>query len=384
MIDIHIGTCPSRWSRRDRALFLPVKVESDKTIRAIEVSMEGDGSGPFRVEFPGRRDGRWCGGIAWKPEITGEWWPLVKAFETLDNEGPKGQRRGAHKVQVTEEVIFLPADPAGPASFQIRAAFYYPWFVGPTGWGPGTVYHPTLGRYDLADPNIIDQHISALEYGRFDAAISSWWGQSTRTDLMLPRLLERSEGHVLRWAVYHEFEGHTDPTVEQIRSDLRYIRDRYASHPNYLKIGGRFVVFVYSADDGADCTVASRWKQANDVGAYVVLKSVVNYSDCPYQPDGWHQYGPANAVQTTWDNAGRLHSFNISPGFWHVEEGQPRLERDLARWQKDVRDMVSSGARWQLTTSFNEHGEGTGVESCAEWSSPSGYGAYLDALHATV
>lgn len=350
--------------------------------KAVELSMEGDGSGPFRIEFPGRRDARWFRGAAWKPEITGEWWPLVKAFEKLDG-NPSAMRRGPHKVTVTEDHVHLPADPAGPAPFSIRAAFYYPWFVGAHGWGEiGTRYHPTLGRYDLLDPAIIAAHVRALEYGRFDAAIASWWGQGHPTDGRIGALLERSEGHALRWCIYHEMEGHTNPTVEQIRNDLAYIRERYAGHPNYLKIGGRAVVFVYNADDGASCDVATRWRKANDKGDfYIVLKAVGNYDECPDQPDGWHQYGPANDVQTTWDNAGRVHSYNISPGFWHGEESAPRLARNLERWKGNIRDMIASGARWQLTTSFNEWGEASSIESADEWASASGYGAYLDALH---
>jgi hypothetical protein len=43
--------------------------------------------------------------------------------------------------------------------------------------------------------------------------------------------------------------------------------------------------------------------------------------------------------------------------------------------------MVASGEPWQLVTTFNEWGEGTAVEAAEEWSSPSGYGQYLDALH---
>ena len=43
--------------------------------------------------------------------------------------------------------------------------------------------------------------------------------------------------------------------------------------------------------------------------------------------------------------------------------------------------MVASNARWQLVLTFNEWPEGTSVESAREWASPSGYGAYLDALH---
>jgi hypothetical protein len=50
----------------------------------------------------------------------------------------------------------------------------------------------------------------------------------------------------LRWAVYYEREGYDDPSVDQIRSDLAYIRDFYASF--------------------------------------------TGYASCPEQPDAWHQY----------------------------------------------------------------------------------------------
>jgi len=43
--------------------------------------------------------------------------------------------------------------------------------------------------------------------------------------------------------------------------------------------------------------------------------------------------------------------------------------------------MVASNAVWQLVLSFNEWPEGTSVESAREWETPSGFGAYLDALH---
>jgi hypothetical protein len=77
-----------------------------------------------------------------------------------------------------------------------------------------------------------------------------------------------------------------------------------------------------------------RWKEANTVGAYVVLKVFGGYRDCPAQPDGWHQYGPAVA--------------------------------------RDDQSPFSS---------FNEWGEGTSVESAEEWATASGYGTYLDILH---
>jgi hypothetical protein len=43
--------------------------------------------------------------------------------------------------------------------------------------------------------------------------------------------------------------------------------------------------------------------------------------------------------------------------------------------------MNASPLPWHLVETFNEWGEGTAIESAQEWSTPSGYGAYLDALH---
>jgi hypothetical protein len=55
----------------------------------------------------------------------------------------------------------------------------------------------------------------------------------------------------------------------------------------------------------------------------------------------------------------------IAPGFWKSGEA-PRLLRDLPRWRGNIRDMVASGARWQLVVSWNEWGEGTQVEASTE------------------
>jgi hypothetical protein len=121
--------------------------------------------------------------------------------------------------------------------------------------------------------------------------------------------------------------------------------------------------------------MADRWKQANSVGAYIVLKVFLGYRSCASQPDGWHQYAPAVA-----DDNQAPFSFTISPGFWKVGESQ-RLARDITRWRQNIYDMIMSNAFFQLITTFNEWGEGTAVENASEWSTASGHGEYLDALH---
>jgi hypothetical protein len=259
----------------------------------------------------------------------------------------------------------------------IRAAFYYPWF--PQAWNQGGVYPytnylPSPGYYNSSDLTTVKNQIKAMQYGKISAGISSWWGQGHHTDDRVATLLSAATGSGFLWTLYYEEEAYGDPTVDQIAADLSYIRDKYAASPSFLKIDGRFVVFVYA--DGTDsCDMVDRWNRANTVNAYVVLKVFSGYRLCSSQPQGWHQYNPAQAADSQGAN-----SYSISPGFWQKNQS-PRLERDLARWQQSIRAMVNSGAQFQLVTTFNEWGEGTSVESAATWASTTGYGAYLDALH---
>ncbi len=262
-------------------------------------------------------------------------------------------------------------------SFPIRAAFYYGWF--PEAWKqlgiyPYTNYTPQLGYYSSTDPSILKQHIAMMQYGNIQAGIASWWGQGSQTDTKIPGLLSAASGTSFRWSLYYEQESQGDPTPAQIQSDLTYIRDRYAGDPSFLRVNGKFVVFVY-ADGNDACGMADRWKQGNTVGAYVVLKVFSGYRLCTSQPDNWHQYAPAVAADRQSN-----YSYSISPGFWLVGNSV-RLTRDLTRWEQNVRDMIASGTNWQLVTTFSEWGEGTAVEPAVEWASPSGYGQYLGALH---
>jgi hypothetical protein len=262
-------------------------------------------------------------------------------------------------------------------TFPIRAAFYYPWF--PEAWTqqgiyPYTNYKPTMGYYDLSNPAIIKQQIGAMLYGNIEAGIASWWGQGSATDKRMPALLSAAGGTPFKWSIYNELESLGNPEVSTIKADLIYLRDKYSNDPAYLRIDNRFVVLVY-ADENDGCAMVDRWRQANTVNAYIVLKVFPGYQACANQPDGWHQYAPAIAA----DSQGQ-YSYTISPGFWKVGEN-PRLSRNLVLWQQDISNMVASGANFQLITTFNEWGEGTAVESAVEWASPSGFGTYLDKLH---
>jgi hypothetical protein len=269
-----------------------------------------------------------------------------------------------------------PPDTSQPA-LPLRAAFTYGWF--PEAWDqqhflPFTRYRPAAGYYDSSDAELIRRQIDAMRYGKIGAGIYSWWGPGSYTDLRFHRYLAAARQTPFRWAVYYEAEGYGDPSPDAIRRDLEYIRDQFASQPAYLKLNGRFVVFVYGGVES--CSVADRWKQANTVGAYVVLPAFTGFRDCPNQADSWHFYSAALPEF-------QLHgyAYGICPGFWRADEEEARQGRSLETWKQSIRDMVASGEQLQLVITFNEWGEGTSVEPADPWQTPSGYGAYLDALH---
>jgi hypothetical protein len=262
-------------------------------------------------------------------------------------------------------------------SLPARAAFYYPWF--PEAWKQGgiypyTKYEPTLGYYDGFRSSVISNHIDQMLYGGITVGISSWWGQGHWTDEKVPTMLEVADGTGFKWAFYYEKEGFGNPSQSQISSDIGYLVRRYGSSPNAASVRGKLVIFVYNAGDET-CAVVDRWRAANAGRAFLVMKVFSGFRDCANQPDDWHQYAPLSRKQSHPPD-----SFAISPGF--DQYGEPtRLARDKTLWASNVRNMVASGAKWQLITTFNEWGEGTGVESTREYSSSSGYGYYLDVLH---
>jgi hypothetical protein len=308
--------------------------------------------------------------------------PLISAFLLgtllVSAEAPTATSTTAPSVDTEVTSAPLPQP-----TFPIRAAFYYPWF--PEAWDqsgtwPFTGYHPSLGFYDSTDDAVRDAHLRALGYARFDAGIYSWWGPGSREDARLPGMLARTKatGSPLKWAIYHEREGNgPDPSVAQLASDLDYIRSRYAEDPAYLKVDGKPVIFVY-ADPADGCDMVDRWHLANDRTRdfYVVLKVFDGYQNCVDQPESWHQYAPAVRADRQ-----PSFSYSVSPEFDLTGPEPQRLPRDLIAFRDAVRRMVASGEPWQLVTTFNEWGENSATESADDWSSASGFGQYLDALH---
>jgi hypothetical protein len=282
------------------------------------------------------------------------------------------------------------------SEYPLRGIFYYAWY--PNTWSPNgyhVQYHPTIGYYTSIDYSAINHHITELDYANVDVAIASWWGldNSNRIprDTAINRAMKETDrrtenGEIdLKWAIYYELEAFYDEPMDTVKADLEYLMERYVKqHKCYAHVNGKPVIFVYTSGS-VDNTAAfmKKWADAVDGKWYYVLKVFGGYKDMPYQPDSWHQYGPSTRVHKMTDSSGKLVSVNISPGFKHADPNKDTfLERaDRTLWTDVVKDMVASGADWQLVTSYNEWGEGTAIESAAEWQTHTGFGMYQDVLH---
>lgn len=270
--------------------------------------------------------------------------------------------------------------PGKSLQFPIRAAFYeagYPELWGNN--GASLHYHPADGLYSSSSVDTIHRQIQAMQYGNVQAGIINWDGPQSLSDSRVSTILSATHHagyNNFFWALDYEAESQGNPPADLVNKDLAYILNHYASDPNYLRVNGRFVLFV-SGSSAETCELTTRWHQANQgINAFLVLKVFGGYAACPDQPDSWHQYSPASR-----EDQQRGFSFSISPGFWLPSENTPRLIRDLNAWNQAVRDMQSAKTDWQLVTTFNDWIDSSAVENATEWQSASGYGTYLDALH---
>lgn len=342
-----------------------------------------------------------------------------------------------------------------------KGMFYYPWY--PENWGsganfpqshysfPGTT--PVGGYYSTTAA--IPRHVDDMVYAGMDFGITSWYrcgttggdvcgpdaggpGSVPRSvrDIRHEQLLNEMEGdgRGLAGSIYYEFEGFADPGLNQIRSDLRYLTQKYISDPVLNRRWLKYcvdantcypVIFVYAGGTGPEVLpcgnsqagitgMVERWEEANRktsrrtsisyeprVSFHIALKVFGDPDGAGPEPDwrgcqtalnlnpnlfSWHQYGPANAVQQHLP-----YSHVISPGFRHWQDTgtpgdtHPHLARlSDSAWRTNITNMVNSGAKWQLVTTYNEWQEGTGVEPASGSVTGTTFSPttlYLDALH---
>lgn len=146
----------------------------------------------------------------------------------------------------------------------VVGAYYYPWYETQEpgqwrgGWKRAMRLHleppqlPKAGLYDSSKPEIIGEHISQSLRGGVDFWAVSWWGRGTDSDDNFRNaILKHPSADKLRYAVLYEttrllrsrYSRKSDH--DKLLNDLAFLREHYFNDPNYLRIDGRPVIFVY-------------------------------------------------------------------------------------------------------------------------------------------
>ena len=134
-------------------------------------------------------------------------------------------------------------------------AYYYPWHGENFHNGDGYLrqdlippQQPTLGEYNDSNPQVIAQHMKWFRQANIGLLVTSWWGPNKTEDKNTKNvIMEHDDIGNLKIALHYETTGrikdNSDMSVP--RSDMQYMCENYFDHPNYYKINGRPVLFVY-------------------------------------------------------------------------------------------------------------------------------------------
>ena len=142
-----------------------------------------------------------------------------------------------------------------PPSNITVGVYYYPWHAVDFHNGGGYVRRvigqaPLLGEYDDRSPATIQRHLAWSRQANIRMWISSWWGPGRVEDTTLRDVIlnHRDIGDhkiALLYESSNRIQIRRNVTTRKVADDIRYMAETYFDHPNYYRIDGRPVLFVY-------------------------------------------------------------------------------------------------------------------------------------------
>ncbi len=288
---------------------------------------------------------------------------------------------------------------------KLTLGFYYGWYGNPQVSGKWlhwegvdpqrkqiatSTHYPVLGAYDSNDPKVIEQHCRWAREARLDGFIYSWWGIESYEENPLPRLLDAAQKHSLKVCLYYEAVPQPgDP--RSVLPELRYILQKYAAHPAYLKVEGRPVLFVYVR--AMEQLSLAQWAWALEAIRKEFPPGICAIGDSLGRStarvfDGIHTYNPVlalenkplEAIQPTLEayyrealqaagTFGRIACATIIPAYDDTKIRTPGIRTDRFKgesYRKQWQAVLNLNPDWTLITSFNEWHEGSEIEPSVE------------------
>ena len=306
------------------------------------------------------------------------------------------------------------ADPGRLTALERRPlilAHYLPWYVAkPTSpvWGwhwtmnafdpdktakggraIASHYYPLVGPYDSADPAVLEYHLLLMKLAGIDGVVADWYGRADHLDYRLihrntEALLKACATLGLKFAVC--YEDQTIPKlvaanklpaadrVKQAKEDIAWLRQHWFTHPAYVRHGGKPLLLSFGADGLTD----DEWTQA-----LASSRDAVTYLS-------EHRRRPSAAGAFDWpvpkNYPGAQERYYREVPAWTVAMpvAFPRFHdvyaeaRVHASWGRipdiggrtlatTLERAFKSGAPFVQIATWNDWGEGTGIEPTQEF-----------------
>ena len=272
-------------------------------------------------------------------------------------------------------------------------AHYYPWYLPDTWRDPQLSDRPLRPYSTEAQSDINSEAVMARAAG-IDAWAVSWQGfESGFNDRRMRIALDAAQAAGMRACAYTETYV-ANSTLDATRpidprvlfNWLADLVDRYGSHPAYLRVGGRPVIFTYASVllPQADWTeVMARLRSS---GRNPLIIGDFSRSTLLEAFDGEYQYSNVFSAGSllsdfvrgeslrvrTFDllrpgDRRRVWVASVTPGFDDshlLDRKTPRIveRRNAAVYDEQWSNAIDTGADWIVVTSWNEWWENTEVE----------------------
>jgi hypothetical protein len=317
----------------------------------------------------------------------------------------EGQAAVAAQLRRFRQDLSSPSSRSAPAishalDSRLVLAHYFAWYDG-QGWDGCNISagDKPLEPYHSDDPAAIARHVRlALDAG-LNGFTLHWFARGDRTDRNFRTLLTQSEGlNFSSTVVYsrHFWHGTPRPSRQIMIQSLDYIIDQYGSHPNFLRVDGKPVIFfidMYRVPARAGETPQQFWAAIRDQvdpdrrawwiaegldasylsvfdGLYVFKVSHAAYPHDYLKSPRWGAQVRQWAAQT---GRSKFWLATISPG-WddlrstckqdvRVPNTPHRLDRaDGTIYEATFKAALESQPDWLIVSSFNEWVEGSYIE----------------------